>query len=470
MRLAFSFFFLFALGAMLSCTPKEEQVIENPNARLSFKVGRTFLHSGDTVKFDTLLTTRSSITRRLKVFNNQTHALNIHSIRLGNEVQSPYTIHVNGRPGYEFKNVFLPGRDSLLILIKITIDPEDKDLPFLVKDSIVFNTYQNQQYVKLNAWGQDAHFMGNMEISGNVTWEGERPYVITKSLAVNENASLTLEKGVRVYFDHQAKMIVNGTLVVNGEAEKPVLLRNARLDISYENAFNQWKGITFTNKSKGNIINFAKIRNAQTGILVYGTGFGQEPDVEVNNTVIENMSVAGLIGIGANIKGHNVLVNHCMEYFLLARGGGNYDISHATMINPVNYTRNNAVFEFLKGNQEEGDGNYHIKLYNSIIWAGREEEIRFDVEKNKLHLDWGYNVLKSRNATFKVNENVLYSGSISSLMLANPFIYDFRPEKESLLVDKAKPIGITHDLDGLERDSKPDIGAYEWREKKKEED
>jgi hypothetical protein len=133
------------------CTPEEEMITSSGNIHLTF--------SEDTVSFDTIFTTRGSTTQWLTVRNPNRNAVEVTSIALAGGDSSPYKVYVNGKSGTDFTNQLLLGKDSMLVLVEVTIDPADQNLPFLVKDSLVFNTNGNAQDVKLNAWGQDAHFL-----------------------------------------------------------------------------------------------------------------------------------------------------------------------------------------------------------------------------------------------------------------------------------------------------------------------
>ena len=123
------------------CTPENEEFTTDPGARLRF--------SADTVLFDTVFTTIGSTTRRFRVFNDSKNAVNIGRIGLGRGPNSPYQIVVNGKEGFEFADERLLGEDSMVILVEVNIDPGGQDLPFIVKDSVVFETNGNFQDVKL---------------------------------------------------------------------------------------------------------------------------------------------------------------------------------------------------------------------------------------------------------------------------------------------------------------------------------
>ena len=117
------------------------------------------LFSADTVLFDTLLTDRLSITKRFRIYNPNTDAINISDIYLNEG--SEYSLIINGANENQAQDVLLRGKDSLLILVKLQVDERDVDDPYLIKDIITTNWNDNTNQTLLIAWGQDAIYLGN---------------------------------------------------------------------------------------------------------------------------------------------------------------------------------------------------------------------------------------------------------------------------------------------------------------------
>ena len=221
---------------MVNCTPQEEEITFDPEAILTF--------STDTVFFDTLFTDTVSFTKRFRVFNPQENAVNIASISLANGGNSSYDLYVNGIKGKQFPDQVVLGKDSLLILVEVTIPSRNEDLPFLVEDSIIFVTNENIQDVNLVSWGQDAHFFRqDAIITCNTVWTADKPYVLYGSVLVDSLCKLTIEEGVKIYINKGASIFIRGTLQVQGSPELIVQFTNVRLDI--ENAPGQWVGLVF---------------------------------------------------------------------------------------------------------------------------------------------------------------------------------------------------------------------------------
>ena len=96
------------------------------------------------------------------VRNPNPNALIIEKIFVGDGLESPYAITVAGNETDIVENQHILGNDSLLVLVSVTIDPSDNTMPFVVRDSIVFITNGTHQDVKLQSWGQNAHFIGDL--------------------------------------------------------------------------------------------------------------------------------------------------------------------------------------------------------------------------------------------------------------------------------------------------------------------
>lgn len=453
-----------------ACKPEEEKLTYDSNAQLRF--------STDTVFFDTVFTQVNdevrNITKRLKVFNDSKNAVEIERISL-NQPSSPYTIYVNGKLADTYQNTKLLGRDSLLVLIEVTIDPMDKDLPFIVTDEIIFNTNENKQDVKLVAWGQDAHFLKDSVLTCNTTWSSGRPYVIFNSVLVDSLCRLTVEAGTKIYAHNGSYVFVKGTIDVQGTAENRVMFRNDRLD--FKNVPGQWGGIVFLPGSKENFISYTNIRNAETGIYLGTPDDDADMDLVLANSTIENtggsedMPVAGgvvlpgygVLAISADLHIYNTLINNCAVNTVGNYAGGNYRYEHCTFANYSHDFFRNGPSVVFSDNLLIGDGetlvnDLHVALLNTIIWGDRKDEIMLSSSgEATITLDMSHNLLRTTNSAFNTNNNMLNQNP----KFIQPKAYDYKIDTLSPAKDQALPIGFNNDHDGNPRDNKPDIGAFE---------
>ena len=134
------------LAIAFTACRKEHHTSDDPNLKLSF--------STDTVLFDTVFTSLGSATHQLKIYNHSDSDLNISSIRLIGGDSSPYRFNLDGENGTEFYDKTIPAGDSLFSFMRVTINPNDLNTPFVVEDELEFVTNGNTQTVKLLAWGR----------------------------------------------------------------------------------------------------------------------------------------------------------------------------------------------------------------------------------------------------------------------------------------------------------------------------
>ncbi|MEQ9166840.1 MAG: right-handed parallel beta-helix repeat-containing protein [Fulvivirga sp.] len=455
-----------------SCTPEEEKFTFDSTASLRF--------SADTVYFDTLFSTIGSVTKRFRVYNDAENAVNISSVSLGSGSGSSYSIFVNGIAGPEVENVRLLGKDSLLVLAEVTIDPQDQDLPFVVSDQVNFNTNGNLQSVELVSWGQDANFLRDSVLVCNTTWTAEKPYVLYNSVLIEEGCTLTVEEGTRIYSHNGSFIFIQGTILANGTAENRVTFTNDRFDEQFADAPGQWGGLIFLVGSNSNQIDFADIRNANVGIYLGTPDDDDEPDLRLTNTRIENMGGNelipsidslvqpgfGLLAISSDLYAANVLINNCQLNAVGNLAGGNYTYEHCTFANfSFNFFRRDPVL-VLSDNLLLGDnsvllGALNFSMTNSIIWGSlRDELLISNSGETSTEILFANNILKSQNNAFADVDNLLNEDP----KFFDPGEFNFQLDTLSPAKDTAIDLGILIDLEGTNRDNKPDIGAFERKE------
>ncbi len=183
--------------------------------------------------------------------------------------QSYFSINIDGSPGPIQNNVDLDAGDSLYVFVAVQINPGSAGLPFIVQDSVQVSFNGNQQYIQLQAWGQNARFLRNQVLTGNTVWDSTLPYVIQGGLQVDTGATLTIPAGCRIYFHADAPLLVDGSLRVNGlpSDSARVWFQGDRLDEPYRDYPGSWPGIFFRGTSTGNQLQSAVIRNAYQAIV-----------------------------------------------------------------------------------------------------------------------------------------------------------------------------------------------------------
>ena len=331
------------LLAITSCK-KDGQINPDSNLKLEF--------SADTVLFDTIFTSLGSTTHELKIYNRHGDDLKISSIRLNGGDSSPFRINLNGEPATEFYDKIIPANDSLFSFLRVTINPNDLNTPFVVEDELEFVTNGNTQIVKLLAWGQNANYIvadKTVNLGGVIypyhivadslqttVWTKERPYVIYGYALINSYGTLRIEEGTRIYC-HQNGGILSwsdGQLIIDGTAEEPVIIQGDRLEPYYQNTPGQWQQILMMDGRAGadHRISHAIIRNGTIGLNCQSVLKGTECALRIDNTIIENQSTAGLYSILYAVEAKNFVIANCGSANVWAFGG-DYRFVHGTIAN-----------------------------------------------------------------------------------------------------------------------------------------
>lgn len=397
MRLVILYSAIFLL--LFSSCRKDEHTTTDPNAKLSL--------SKDIILFDTLFTTIGSITKTVKIINKNSDAVNISEILLAGGNSSPFSININGQNANSSNNLKLNGQDSLNIFVKVSINPNTKNTPFLVQDSIIFYSNGNRQSIQLMAYGQNAVFINNGVINSNTIWNNNLPYIINGAVTILNNAKLDVSPGTRIYFHKDAVMNVEGKLGVNGTTEEPVQFSSDRTEDVYANEPGQWKGIYLKRLGTG-IINNAIIKNASVGISSDSLSSTTQPKLIVANSVIKNMQVAAFIGYHTELLAFNNLMYNCGNYIIYGIGGGNYNLKQNTIagFNP-SFPRKDAALTFSDYISSTSYNKLQLNLTNNIIWGSLSNEL--DIQKktslaNELIIF--NNLIKTTNTAYNSNNNI----------------------------------------------------------------
>lgn len=287
--------------------------------------------SSDTLLFDTVFVTTGSVTEAVRIINANNQKLRLSAVRLMGGSQSNFHLNISGVAGPEQDNIDLDAGDSLYVFVAVQIDPRTADLPFVVRDSIEVAFNGNKQYIQLEAYGQNAHFLRNQVLGGTTTWDNHLPYVILGSLRVDSNALLTMSAGCKIYFHADAPLLVDGTLMVNGAKydSTKVYFQSDRLDPPYNGYPGSWPGIYFRETSAGSHLQYAVIRNAYQAVVAQAPPAGSNPKVLLEQCIIDNSYDAGILGVGGSLQANNCLISNCGKNIEVG-GGGYYQFVQCT--------------------------------------------------------------------------------------------------------------------------------------------
>ena len=475
---------LYIVGMVLlvfaSCK-KETQPNPDSNLKLSF--------SADTVLFDTVFTSLGSATHQLRIYNRNNDNLKISAIRLTGGASSPFRINLDGENALEFYDKIIPANDSLFSFLRVTINPNDLNTPFVVEDELEFVTNGNTQTIKLLAWGQNAIYIVGDKVSGAIqgkykivadslqttVWTSELPYVIYGYALINSYGTLRIEAGTKVYC-HQGSGILSwsdGQLVIDGTAENPVVIQGDRLEPYYKDTPGQWDQIMLLDGRAGadHRISHAVIRNGFIGVNCQSALKVTECALRIDNTVIENQSGYGLYSILYPVEAKNFTIANCGTANVFAFGG-DYRFVHGTIANywSGNEHSNNIAMQVLNYALDENHEPFyypsHFELDNCIVYGRQKDEFMTqfgpDADSTFLFDHCLVKTEKFANAT---------AGFSHCLFNLEPYFADY--QRNDLHIDSiASPVigtgnplfgnEMPYDLDGVSRIGAPDMGAYQF--------
>ena len=474
---------LIALHIITYSCKKENPINPDPNLKLEF--------STDTVLFDTVFTSLGSATHHLKIYNRHSDDLKISSIRLIGGESSPYRINLDGESDFEFHDKTIPANDSLFSFLRVTINPNDLNTPFIVEDALEFVTNGNTQTIKLLAWGQNANYIvADKTINlGGVTypyhivadslettvWTNERPYVIYGWALINSYGTLRIEEGTRVYC-HQGGGIFSwsdGQLIIAGTADSPVIVQGDRLESYYDDTPGQWEQILLMDGRAGadHQVSHAIIRNGTIGLNCQSSLKVTECALRIDNTIIENQSGYGLFSILYPVEAKNFVIANCGTANVWAFGG-DYRFVHGTIGNywEANEHKDNialAVYNYATSGQNETFYYpFNMELSNCIIYGNQKDEFSttFGPDADSTFL-FDHCLIKTEefaNATEGFRHCIFNSDPCFSDARHNDFHIG---NNASPVIGTGSPVfgnEIPFDLDGISRFGMPDMGAYQF--------
>ncbi|HEU5364939.1 MAG TPA: hypothetical protein VFU62_05385 [Hanamia sp.] len=454
--------FAFAL-IFFSC--KKDSITTSPDASLYTNV--------DTLSFDTVFTTAGSVTQSFKIFNNNNEKLRLSQVKLSGGNSSPFKMNVDGAFAAEIDNIEINANDSIYVFVQVNAQTSDSTLPFILNDSIQILYNGNKKIVQLQAYGQNAIFLKNKKITGNMIWNNKLPYVIIGGIQIDTNAALNISAGTKIFLHADAPFLVDGTLHATGTKNEPVIFSGDRLDNDYKNLPASWPGLFFRNTSENNSLKHTIIKNAYQGIIAQNLSTTTQPKVTISQCILDNIYDAGIFGINTNIYADNSLISNCGSNLQL-QAGGDYRFINCTIVsyNTIYIIHKNPVLQLSNSIIQNGSSftaPLNAFFQNCIFWGDGgtvDNEISIDKQgATSFTVSFDHVLYKAKNdisnATFVSsikNENPMFD---SINISKNIFDFHFNNNPASPAVNAGETTPFLYDLDDKKRDQKPDIGCYE---------
>lgn len=404
-----------------------------------------------------------------------------------NPTTSGFRMNVDGFAGNKVENVDLLKKDSLFIFIEVTVDPLNSNSPMLISDSIRFNINGSIQYAYLEAIGQDVEvWMGGRIIEHDTTLVAGKPLLIYDSIYVKKDATLNIEKNVRLHFHNKAKILVDGRINAKGTLEEPIIFRADRLDnlftlVPYDRVPGQWEGMVIDSASYDNNFEYIQFRNTVNGIRFEKS----DPTIKKAsfiNSIIHNSTGDGIYAENCWIEAKNSLFTNATGQAVNLIGG-QYEFIHCTIANYFSWRGTSGKYGLsLSNNTISEDGNINpvpftrADFINCVITGSSRKSltlgINTNIPSNYLFRNCAIYARGSDDDNFKETvweDPVLKKTTTLAEGTTNKWDYLFNFELDSVspaknMANPAAASALPFDIRGVSRfsDDGPDIGCYEW--------
>lgn len=470
---------LFALFTLAACM--DENFSSDPNLRLQF--------NEEEIAFDTLITSISSRTKTLMVFNRNKDGLRLRRVALSKAEASPFRVNVDGQylAGGQGEDFEIPAGDSLFVRIEVlgNITP-GKELEEIT-DQLHFTLESGQtQTIPLKAGLLDAELLQGLFVSSDTTLTGTRPRVLYGELVVDSAATLKLAPGVILMFHSGCGVTVRGTLHVQGTVEQPVVMRSDQTehmfkDLYYDNTPARWNGLTLENTSVTHIIQNLDLHASCAGIVCMSDSLEDELTLDLEGSIIHNIGGAGLFLQNCRSNVRNTQVSNALGDVVYIKGGS-HDFLHCTLVQFYPFSADRGQALYLEGcawEEDEENPYYlpHVHFRNCVI-TGYSEDVLMGNLKQTDELPVDYRFDHCLLATPEVEDEDHYVGVLydnDKLPLSHAkhfkrfdtelFLYDFTPVEESPIRHLADSLSaLPYDRLGRSRMNVggPDAGCYQY--------
>lgn len=447
--------------------------------------GNLLTFSQDTVSLDTIFSRVPTATKTFWVYNKSGSGIRCTNIRLEKGNQTGFRVNVDGSylgasDGFMVNDIEVRNRDSIRVFVELTSPANNKDVPTLLTENLIFNLESGaQQKVCLQAFTWDADMYDNMIVSEDKTIESTKPIIIYGGITVEEGATLTLKAGTTLYFHENAGIDVYGRLLVEGTVDNNVILRGDRIDrmfdyLPYDRVSGQWQGIKIHESSYDNLIEYADIHSTYNGIVCDSSDVSRLK-LNLYNSVIHNCQGYGLLSIHSVVDVVNCQITNTLNDCVAFYGGvGRVMQSTIAQFYPYDANRGAALrFANIKDNQVLP--LYDFSCINSIVTGYADDVVMGEADSTANYkFSFDHCMLRTPAIEDTINiKNVIWEDPEDTVTVyghkhfrvfdTENLIYDFRLDSLSTAIGKALPLeSLPFDRLGIRRDEEPDLGCYEY--------
>ncbi len=418
--------------------------------------GDVLSFSVDTLRLDTVFSNVPTPTQSFWVYNRSAGSLRCSSVRLQQGAQSGYRVNVDGAylgesAGYQAQDVEIRKGDSIRVFVELTSPLQHADEPKPVSDNLVFQLESGvEQKVNLKACSWDALLLNQLQVDEDMLLESTKPVVVRGGIRVGEDAQLTIAAGTRLFFHEDAALQVYGSLRVEGERGKEVVMRGDRLDhmfsyLPYDRTPGRWQGIRLKSTSHDNLIRYADIHSAYDGIVVEGSDEDVRMKLTMLNATVHNSQGYGVKTVSSKVKLMNCQLSNALSNCLSVQGG-DVELNGCTIAQfyPFDARRAAAV--------SVNDGRTHLSISNSLITGYLDSEVELGEGTT---IDFKHCIVRLDGASDMGAQHF-------RLIDTDNLQYDFHLSDTSTAIGAADATtSLSVDRDGVQRTATPSAGCYE---------
>jgi hypothetical protein len=254
-------------------------------------------------------------------------------------------------------------------------------------------------------------------------------------------------------------------LHAEGDSSGRIVFTGDRLDDYYKDLPGSWPGIIFSESSENNLIRYTVFKNANDAIVVTGIG-NNATKLSLNACTISNASGSGVLAEHSSINAVNSLIYNCGSNVQIM-AGGTYHFTNCTVAAySTDFISHNDPVLNISNTDSTGQAFPLDANFINSIFYGDDGVVTDEIA-----------VQQNGNTFFSLNcENDLYKGNapgghfVNCLQNEDPLFvntdpaknaFDFHLQSGSPCVNAGKKVAVSTDLDGVARDSDPDIGCHE---------